>query len=99
MYLVELQFLVHYLKSLEDWIGVEELSKIPIARTAWAYCQDFHHDGAILKYEPQAIAVAGIELAMVAFGCSVPLCNAEIGGKNQWQKVSPVSCLTLFHDV
>jgi hypothetical protein len=74
-------------------MGVEEWTKIPVARTSWAFVQDFHHDSSIISYPPQAIAIAAIELAMSAFGCTVPLCTPE--GRNSWQSVS--ICVTCGH--
>jgi len=79
------KFLVHYLRTLEKITGGEEWTKIPVARTSWATVQDFHHDRDILTYPPQAIAIAAIELALSAFGCTVPLCATE--GRSSWQSI------------
>jgi len=74
------------LKTLEEWVGYDGWSKAPVARTAWSLIQDFHHDSSILDYQPQAVAVAAIQLAMAAFGAQVPLCHMD--GRNSWPAVS-----------
>lgn len=83
--LTTLQFLVHYLKTLEDWVGHNNWIKTPVARTAWSVLQDFHHDPAIISYPPQAVAIAAVKISMDVNGAQVPLCEAV--GKNNWQKV------------
>lgn len=82
--------MTHYLKSIEDWVGRDASYKQPVARTAWAILQDFHHDSAVVEYPPEAVAVAAIQLSMQIYGATVPLCSAE--GKNSWQVV----CKNLF---
>jgi len=77
------KYLVHYMKTLEEWIGKDEWSKAPIARTAWSLLQDFHHDSAVLTFTPQAMAMSALELSMLTFGCTPPLCTSE--GKASWQ--------------
>lgn len=67
------KFMLHYLKSVEGWMGPDEWRKIPIARTSAAFLQDFHHDAAILDYSAQHIAVACISLALQCYGVRLPL--------------------------
>ena len=68
-----LQYLLHYLRSLQAWFGEEEWNKYPVARTSLALLQDFHHSSAILNYPPNLIAIACINLSLQIYGVVVPL--------------------------
>lgn len=76
------KYMLHYLKSLEGWMGQEELNAQPIASVAAAFLQDFHHDAAILEYCPQHLAIACISLAMQCYGVQMPL--IEDGDDESW---------------
>jgi len=76
-------------------VGRNEWGKTPISRTAWALLQDFHHDSSILDYPPQAVALAAIQLSMMAYGAQVPLCSMEIG-RNYWQGVMLYICICIY---
>ncbi|KAK9892211.1 hypothetical protein WA026_019015 [Henosepilachna vigintioctopunctata] len=67
------KYLLHYLKSLEGWVGKDSWNSSPLARTSAAFLQDFHHDPSILDYEPQHIAIACISLALQCLGIRLPL--------------------------
>ncbi|XP_050297584.1 cyclin-Q [Anthonomus grandis grandis] len=67
------KYMLHYLKSMEGWLGKETWEKIPIARLAASFLQDFHLDPAVLDYSPQHIAVACISLALQCYGVQLPL--------------------------
>nr|CAI5848621.1 unnamed protein product [Callosobruchus analis] len=67
------KFMLHYLKSMEGWIGKEQWESIPIARAAASFLQDFHHDPSILDYDPRHVAVACISLALQCYGVQLPL--------------------------
>lgn len=67
------KYMLHYLRSVEGWLGPEEWRKAPIARTAAAFLQDFHHDSAVLDYSPQHVAIACISLALQCYGVRLPL--------------------------
>lgn len=70
---VLLQYMLHYLRSLQAWFGEEEWSKYPVAKTSMALLQDFHHSPAILDYPPSLIAIACINLSLQIYGVVVPL--------------------------
>lgn len=55
---------------------------MPIARTAAAFLQDYHHDSSILDYAPQHIAIASISLALQCYGVRLPL--MEDTDDEQW---------------
>ncbi|GLH00702.1 hypothetical protein R5R35_014625 [Gryllus longicercus] len=65
------KFMLHYLKSLEGWCEKDDWSKMPIAKAASAFLQDFHYDPAILDYTPQHVAIACINLALQCYGGQV----------------------------
>lgn len=67
------KYMLHYLRSLEGLLGPEMWNKTPIARTAAAFLQDFHHDPSILDFEPKHVAVACISLALQCYGVQLPL--------------------------
>jgi len=66
------KFMLHYLKSLEDWIGPEQWNTTPIVRLCWSMLQDIHHDSVILNYKAQHIALAVINIALQCYGVQVP---------------------------
>jgi len=67
------KYMLHYLRSMEGWIGKEQCNTIPVARTAASFLQDYHHDPSILEYSPQHVAVACISLALQSYGIRLPL--------------------------
>jgi len=72
-----LQFMLHYLKTLQDWFDPAQWEKLPIARAAASFLQDLHHDPAIIEMKPQHIAIACINLALQCYGAQVPLVEEE----------------------
>lgn len=67
------KYMLHYLKSMEGWMGKEQWNTVPIAQKAAAFLQDFHHDPCILDYTPQHVAIACISLALQCYGVRLPL--------------------------
>ncbi|XP_066154073.1 cyclin-Q [Euwallacea fornicatus] len=67
------KYMLHYLKSMEGWLGKETWETVPVAKLAAAFLQDFHLDSAVLDYPPQHIAVACISLALQCYGVQLPL--------------------------
>lgn len=67
------KYMLHYLRTLEGWLGKEQYHTLPIAKTSASFLQDFHHDPAILDYSPQHVAIACISLAMQCYGVQLPL--------------------------
>lgn len=86
-YFFFLQYMLHYLRSLQTWVNEDDWRKLPIARVAAGFLHDFHHDPSILDYKPQHIAIACISLAMQIYGTSVPLSD-EIDDSTMWYAVS-----------
>ncbi|XP_018570959.1 cyclin-Q [Anoplophora glabripennis] len=67
------KYMLHYLKSMEGWLGKEQWETIPVASASAAFLQDFHHDPSILDYNPRHIAIACISLALQCYGVQLPL--------------------------
>lgn len=67
------KYMLHYLKSMQGWLGKDVWTAVPIAQTAQAFLQDFHHDSAILDYSAQHVAIACISLALQCYGVRLPL--------------------------
>lgn len=88
---VLLQYMLHYLRSLQAWFGEEEWSKYPVAKTSMALLQDFHHSPAILDYPPNLIAIACINLSLQIYGVVVPLMDEC--DQQPWFNVSMCVCI------
>jgi len=79
------KYLLHYLKSLRDWISTEVWAKYPIARTSWSMLQDLYHDQRVLETDPTLTALATIQLALETYGIQVPFVGG--GSEKGWFKV------------
>lgn len=89
------RYLLHYLRSLQAWFQTAEWKSVPIARTAMAFLQDFHHSNLILDFRPSHVAVACLCLALHCLGVSVPLANAQ-EDDSMWFSVSVKSMCIIF---
>lgn len=69
------RYLLHYLRSLQGWFPAPLWRSVPIARTAMAFLQDFHHSPEALEYRAPHTAVACLTLALHVLGVSVPLAS------------------------
>lgn len=67
------KYMLYYMKSLQDWLGSAHWNALPIAKTAAAFLQDFHHNPAILNYKPSHTAICCLSLALQTYGVQVPL--------------------------
>ena len=76
------KYLLHYLKSLKDWMSGEVWAKYPIAGTSWSMLHDLYHDPLVLTADPSLTAIACIQLALETFGIQVPFV-----GSDSWYKV------------
>jgi len=86
--------LLHYLKSLRDWMSSDVWAKYPIARTSWALLQDLYHDPRVLDTEPSVTALGCIQLALETFGIQIPFVGSTEGEKGSlvWYKVVNDKC-------
>ena len=81
---VSLQYLLHYLVSLKNWLNRYSWQRTPISVTAWALLRDSYHGGLCLRFRAQHIAVAVLHLALQAYGVEVP---AEAEAEKPWWQV------------
>ena len=65
------RYLLHYLKSLKDWMSPEVWAKYPVAKVSWSLLQDLYHDPRVLEPDPSLTAIACIQLALETFGIQV----------------------------
>lgn len=85
LFVMSSQFLLHYLKSLQNWFLRKDWENLPIASTSWALLRDSYHSNMCLKYPPEHIAVAVIYLALLCYGAEVPYNKYA---ETPWWKVS-----------
>ncbi|XP_036082990.1 cyclin-Q isoform X4 [Rousettus aegyptiacus] len=81
---VSLQYLLHYLISLKNWLNRYSWQRTPISVTAWALLRDSYHGGLCLRFRAQHIAVAVLHLALQAYGVEVP---ADAEAEKPWWQV------------
>ena len=65
------KFLLHYIKSVYDWLHPTIVERFPIARTAWAILRDSYHGSLCLRYDPEHIAVAALYMALQCYGIEI----------------------------
>ena len=82
------KYLVHYLKSLRDWMDADVWNTVPLCSTAWAMLRDSYHCDICLKTKPQHLAVSVMYFTMQCYGVEVPLNDQA---KVPWWKVSEFS--------
>src|SRR3989442_10634455 len=58
------RFLLHYLKSLVDWMTCSKEDKLVFSRTCWSMLNDFYTNPKCIEHEPQAVAIAIISLGL-----------------------------------
>ncbi|GAB0094633.1 cyclin-related protein FAM58A [Sergentomyia squamirostris] len=76
------KYMLHYMKSLQGWLGMSVWTNYPIAKTSAAFLQDFHHSPEILNFKPSHVAICCLSLAMQVFGVQVPLTNESDDSTN-----------------
>lgn len=67
------KYMLHYIKSLQEWFSNNVWSTLPLAKTAAACLQDFHHSPAILDFKPSHVAICCLSIAFETYGVQVPL--------------------------
>ena len=84
LYSQSFQYLVHYLKSLMDWLDPSVVETVPVATTAWALLRDSYHGNLCLRYKPDVMAVSVLYLTLQSYGVEVP-CSEE--AEDRWWEV------------
>lgn len=75
------KYLLHYLKSIDDWLGDE--SSNSISQLSWSFLQDSFHTTLPLQFKPSLIAVSMIYFSLKCLGITVP----SQGAPHAWWKV------------
>ncbi|XP_072026804.1 cyclin-Q-like [Amphiura filiformis] len=78
------KYLVHYMKSLRDWMDLEVWNTVPLCSTAWAMLRDSYHCDMCLRAKPQHLAVSVLYFTLQCYGVEVPLNDQA---KVPWWKV------------
>ena len=82
------KYLLHYLKSLKDWISPDVWNKYPIARTSWSLLQDSYHDSnVIMDTDHEILSIACIQLSLQTYGIKVPFMSDTSVDEKAWYKV------------
>ena len=82
------KYLLHYLKSLKDWISPDVWNKYPIAQTSWSLLQDAYHDAnVVMDTNPQLLSIACIQLSLQTYGIKVPFMSDTSVDEKAWYKV------------
>lgn len=97
------KYLLHYLKELQSWFHPSDWKAMPIAKTAAACLQDFHHNAAILDYKPTHVAICCLSMALETYGVQVPLTDdfdettiwysifcKDLNAEKHWQIMSTI---------
>ncbi|KAF2350700.1 Cyclin N-terminal [Trinorchestia longiramus] len=66
------KYILHYMQSLEDWLGKASLESIPVKETAWSILQDSYHDALVIQYPPEVLAATCLHVALELYGVVVP---------------------------
>lgn len=81
------QYMLHFMKVLQDWFGSSVWNSMPIAKTAAGFVQDFHQSPAILLYKPSHIAICCLSLAFQIYGVQVPVRSDQEVDADLWYTV------------
>lgn len=79
--------MLHYIKTLQEWFNPTVWNSFPIAKTAAACLQDFHHSASILDYKASHIAICCLSIAFETYGIQVPL-TEDFDENTIWYRVS-----------
>lgn len=66
------RYLLHYFKSLADWLPIAATDKLALARTCWSILNDFYTSSSCIRHQPRFVAAAVIELALRLCAIDVP---------------------------
>lgn len=86
------RYLLHYIQSLKDWVGEKTFNTLPIVEMSWTLVQEVYHSPIVLKYSPQLLAAAILNLVNEIYGIVVPGCD-ELNNRS-WFTVLHSDCTT-----
>lgn len=77
-----LQYLLHYLKSLRDWLGLKS-GEAQLCKMAWSLLNDCYHTKLCITSKADHLAVTVCYIAMESLAIKVPL--EDRAEKTWWQ--------------
>lgn len=72
------KYMLHYLKSLNDWMDPKVLERIPLMRMCWSLLCDLYHGPICLEYKPQHVAIAIINISLQCYALTVPFSEEAV---------------------
>ena len=89
------RYLVHYIKTLQDWLGVEEMQRSNISQASWNFLMDSCHLPLIHNISPHLLAIAALYIAVQASGTSIK----EHNEKQWWKAMCPEASEEMLQDI
>lgn len=91
LYSYSFQYLLHYLKSLQDWVEPDVWKISNISQITWSILCDSIHIPLILDHQPSHIAIAVIFFGILCTGMQIP----SQGARKTWWEVRQLNLLIL----
>ena len=66
------RYLVHYLRSITEWMNKDYITTISFAQTCWSILNDYYMNPKCINHSAQQIALAVIQIAMETHSIQVP---------------------------
>ena len=81
VYAMPHKYLIHFTKSLSEWMNCTQDEKTLFARVSWSLVNDFFTCPLVLKYieNPETLAIAVMQL-------SLKECGLEVPGEGVWEE-------------
>lgn len=86
------KYLLHYIQSIKDWLGNEVFDSVPIIQLSWTVIQDVYHSPIVLKYPPQVLSAAILNLVVQVHGIVVT--SSEEVNAHSWFTILHPDCTT-----
>ncbi|XP_031561533.1 cyclin-Q-like [Actinia tenebrosa] len=90
------KYLLHYLKSLQDWVEPDAWRLSQVTQLSWSILRDSYHIPIILKYPPSHVAIAVIYFAILCTGMQVPSHEAQ---KTWWKAMCDTATEKELQDI
>ncbi|XP_066985898.1 cyclin-Q [Macrobrachium rosenbergii] len=69
------KYLLHYVESLKEWLGKKTFNSIPFVDLSFTLLQDIYHSPIVIKYSPQLLSAAILNIVNQVYGVVVPGCD------------------------
>ncbi|XP_068223530.1 cyclin-Q [Palaemon carinicauda] len=86
------KYLLHYLESLKEWLGEKKFDSIPFVDLSFTLLQEIYHSPIVIKYSPQLLSAAILNVVNQVYGVVVPGCD-ELNDQS-WFTVLHSDCTT-----